>query len=183
MVTPSQFYDSTFIVPHTFQNLPCNDYSFIIHDNNNCTHPDNQNITISIPIPFTNTITNNSPTLISDVQGAYYQWLDCNNNNSPITGETNQSYTAQLNGDYAVEVTKSNCTDVSPCESVNNVGININNKINYFLYPNPNDGKFVIERNSADLNSEIIIYNLSGKKIISDTWEVGDKKIMDFNLF
>ena len=53
---------------------------------------------------------------------------------------------------------------MSPCESVN-VGINTNNEINYFLYPNPNDGKFVIKRTSVDLSSEIIIYDLSGKNI------------------
>ena len=69
----SQFYDSSHVVPHTFQNLPCDVYSFIIHDNNNCTHPDNNNVMITIPVPFINTISNNSPTLTSDVQGATYQ--------------------------------------------------------------------------------------------------------------
>ena len=178
----SQYYDSTYVVPHTFQNLPCDDYSFIISDNNNCTHPDNNNITITIPVPFTNTITNNSPTLTSDVQGAIYQWLDCNNNNSPIAGETNQSYTASVNGDYAVEVTKSNCTDISTCESVNNVGINSNNEINYVLYPNPNDGSFTLERSFGNEQAEIIIYDLSGQSVFSDSWKSGRKKNIECNL-
>ncbi|MBT02489.1 MAG: hypothetical protein CL836_00380, partial [Crocinitomicaceae bacterium] len=178
----SQYYDSTYVVPHTFQNLPCDDYSFIISDNNNCTHPDNNNFTITIPVPFTNTITNNSPTLTSDVQGAIYQWLDCNNNNSPIAGETNQSYTASVNGDYAVEVTKSNCTDISTCESVNNVVINSNNEINYVLYPNPNDGSFTLERSFGNEQAEIIIYDLSGQSVFSDSWKSGRKKNIECNL-
>ena len=178
----TQYYDSTYVVPHTFQNLPCNDYSFIIHDNNSCPHPDNHNVTISIPVPFSNTVTNNSPNLTSDVQGANYQWLDCNNNNTPISGETNQSYTASVNGDYAVEVTKSNCTDLSPCESVNNVGINRKNNFNYLLYPNPNNGSFVIERSSIDNYCELIIYDLSGKKVHSDYWKSGLRKNIICNL-
>src|SRR5690554_4922439 len=36
---------------------------------------------------------------------ATYQWIDCNNGNAIITGETGQSYTATENGDYAVIVT------------------------------------------------------------------------------
>tara|TARA_Y100000813_G_scaffold30453_1_gene19289 strand:- start:5 stop:3169 length:3165 start_codon:yes stop_codon:yes gene_type:complete len=178
----SQYYDSTYVVPHTFQNLPCDDYSFIISDNNNCTHPDNNNITITIPVPFTNTVTNNSPILTSDVQGASYQWIDCNNNNSPIVGETNQSFTASVNGDYAVEVTKSNCIDISPCESVNNVGINSNNKINYVLYPNPNDGSFTLERSFGNEQVEINIYDLSGQSVFSDSWKSGRKKNVECNL-
>ena len=110
------------------------------------------------------------------------RWLDCNNNNSPIAGETNQSYTAMLNGDYAVEVTKLNCVDISPCESVNNVGINSNNEINYVLYPNPNGGSFIVERFSVDEHSEIIIYDLSGKNVFSETWKSGYKKYVECNL-
>ena len=140
------------------------------------------NCELTVPVPFSNSVNNNSPTLTSDVQGATYQWLDCNNNNSPISGETNQSYTAAVNGDYAVEVTKFNCTNISPCESVNNVGININNEIDYVLYPNPNDGSFTLERSSGNDQAEIIIYDLSGKEVYSDTWKSGRKKNIECNL-
>ena len=135
------------------------------------------NCELIVPIPFSNTINNNSPTLTSDVQGATYQWLDCNNNYSPISGETNQSYVAAVNGDYAVEVTKFNCTNISPCESVNNVGININNEINYVLYPNPNDGSFTLERSSGNDQAEIMIYDLSGKVFFQLHGKVVEKKI------
>ena len=33
-----------------------------------------------------------SSTLTAIATSATYQWLDCNNNNTPIVGETNQSF-------------------------------------------------------------------------------------------
>ena len=79
-------------------------------------------------------------------------------------------------------MTKFNCTNISPCESVNNVGININNEIDYVLYPNPNDGSFTLERSSGNDQAEIIIYDLSGKEVYSDTWKSGRKKNIECNL-
>tara|TARA_Y100000589_G_scaffold325264_1_gene362894 strand:- start:621 stop:1121 length:501 start_codon:yes stop_codon:yes gene_type:complete len=140
------------------------------------------NCELTVPIPFSNSVNNNSPTLTSDVQGATYQWLDCNNNNSPISGETNQSYTAVVNGDYAVEVTKFNCTNISPCESVSNVGVNNDKETIFVLYPNPNNGNFIVERSSNTESDKIIIYDLSGKEVYSDTWKSGDKKNIECNL-
>ena len=175
---------ANFASNYIFQNIPCGVQIYEASDSNNCYQLCNNvtNCELTVPVPFSNSVNNNSPTLTSDVQGATYQWLDCNNNNSPISGETNQSYTAAVNGDYAVEVTKFNCTNISPCESVNNVGININNEIDYVLYPNPNDGSFTLERSSGNDQTEIIIYDLSGKEVYSDTWKSGRKKNIECNL-
>ena len=175
---------ANFASNYIFQNIPCGVQIYEASDSNNCYQLCNNmtNCELTVPVPFSNSVNNNSPTLTSDVQGATYQWLDCNNNNSPISGETNQSYTAAVNGDYAVEVTKYNCTNISPCESVNNVGININNELDYVLYPNPNDGSFTLERSSSNDQAEIIIYDLSGKEVYSDTWKSGDKKNIECNL-
>src|SRR5690606_39110319 len=73
-----------------------------------------------------NTVTNNSPTLTSNAIGATYQWIDCDNGNVPISGETNQSFTATGNGNYAVEVTQNGCTATSLCTMVNIVGVGNN---------------------------------------------------------
>jgi hypothetical protein len=55
---------------------------------------------------------------------ASYQWVDCLNNNAPIPGETNQSFTINTIGSYAVEVTNTNCTLTSDCFVVNTLGLN-----------------------------------------------------------
>ncbi len=83
-------------------------------------------------------VTDASPVLTANATGASYQWVDCDNANAPIAGETNQSFTATANGNYAVEVTQNGCTDLSDCISVTNVGIEA--EISVFevdVYPNP----------------------------------------------
>lgn len=47
--------------------------------------------------------------------GAYYQWLDCDNSFSQISGETGQSFTAIISGSYAVQLAKNCCMDTSVC--------------------------------------------------------------------
>jgi hypothetical protein len=83
-------------------------------------------------------VTDASPVLTANATGATYQWVDCDNANAPIAGETSQSFTATENGNYAVEVTQNGCTDLSDCISVTNVGIEA--EISVFeveVYPNP----------------------------------------------
>ena len=77
-------------------------------------------------------------TLMAIETEAGYQWLDCNNNYSEIIGEISQAFTATVNGDYAVEITKNGCTDTSSCYSVTIVGIlESNANIAVAIYPNP----------------------------------------------
>jgi hypothetical protein len=63
-------------------------------------------------------------TATATIAGATYQWLDCDNGNAVISSETNQSYTATANGNYAVIVTENGCTDTSACVNIATVGIN-----------------------------------------------------------
>jgi hypothetical protein len=65
----------------------------------------------------------NGTTLTADQTGATYQWLDCDNNFAIINGETNQSYTPAVTGNYAVEVNMNGCVDTSACFLVDYTGI------------------------------------------------------------
>jgi len=117
------------------------------------------------------TVTNTSPTLTANQPGASYQWLDCNNNNSIIIGENNISYTAIINGDYAVEITLNNCTDTSICENINTVGIIKNDFGDKFMvFPNPTDGNFSIDLGSLYKSVDISISNINGKLIYSKSF-------------
>jgi hypothetical protein len=53
--------------------------------------------------------------LTSNATGASYQWLNCNNNFSPVAGEINQSYTPDTSGNYATAISSGNCMDTSSC--------------------------------------------------------------------
>ncbi len=68
-------------------------------------------------------VTQNGAQLTVDQTGATYQWLDCDNNFAIINGETNQSYTPAVTGNYAVEVNMNGCVDTSACFLVDYTGI------------------------------------------------------------
>lgn len=79
------------------------------------------NLTInSSPV---NTVTQVDNTLTADATGATYQWVDCDNSNAPISGETGQSYTPTTTGNYAVEITSATCSVTSECTLIDFTGI------------------------------------------------------------
>ena len=84
------------------------------------------------------------PTLTANQTGATYQWVDCDNGNAIIPTETNQSFTATVNGNYAVVVTVGSCSDTSACENITGVGINEVTSSVVSIYPNPTSGMFTI---------------------------------------
>ena len=95
-----------------------------------------------------------------------YQWIDCGNGNSIIPGETDQSFTAVANGDYAVIVTSGGCSDTSSCITINSVGIfTIQDDLTSInVYPNPTHGIIKLNGNIDQIES-IEATNLIGEKI------------------
>lgn len=87
-----------------------------------------------------NTVTLAVATLTADQAGATYQWLDCDNGNSPIAGETNQSYTPTATGNYAVEIILNGCTSTSSCTLVDFTSIDAHGAALISVYPNPTNG-------------------------------------------
>lgn len=81
------------------------------------------------PLP-TNTVSQNGGFLTVDQASANYQWLDCNNNYSPINGEINQFFPMTITGNYAVEITINSCSDTSSCYIVDYTGIEELNSVN-----------------------------------------------------
>ena len=89
-------------------------------------------ITIDLTINAlpTNTLSQNGALLTADQASASYQWLDCNDNYSPINGEINQFFTPSITGNYAVEITINSCSDTSSCYIVDYAGIEELNSAN-----------------------------------------------------
>jgi hypothetical protein len=64
-------------------------------------------------------VNNNSGILMAVIQaGAAYQWINCDNNNTPITGATGSAFTPTVSGNYALMVTIGDCSDTSDCQYV-----------------------------------------------------------------
>lgn len=132
-------------------------------DGNGNTSTQDQNVIIP---SIDNTIDNSlMPILSANQVGATYQWLDCDNGNAVIPSETGQTFTATVNGNYAVEVTIGGCTDTSACEAVTGVGVKevANNTVS--IYPNPTDGMVNINLGSNNSTVDYTISSIEGRLI------------------
>jgi hypothetical protein len=128
----------------------------------NCLTTYNLNLTID---PIDITTNQDGLTITSAEAGATYQWIDCENGNAPIVGETNQSFTASTSGIYAVIVSENNCSATSECAVVFPASIsetNLGAKIK--LFPNPTSGKITLENTGSEIKS-ICILNALGQKL------------------
>ena len=105
-----------------------------------------------------NVLTSNDTNSIST-----FQWLDCNNNFAIIPNDTNQNFIATSNGNYALMISLAGCsTDTSNCYSITTIGMNEFDNSSISIYPNPNNGEFIISKNTmANINIEI--FNVLGE--------------------
>jgi hypothetical protein len=136
--------------------------------NNTCGSSTPQTATINVT-NIDNTVDLTGLTLTANQAGATYQWLDCNNGNTPISGETNQSFTPAANGNYAVEITLNGCMETSSCTVVNSVGITETSADNLTIFPNPGNGIYTISNISSQGNIRIKIYTAEGKIIFQES--------------
>ncbi|KGO78650.1 hypothetical protein Q763_17395 [Flavobacterium beibuense F44-8] len=51
-------------------------------------------------------------------EGVTYQWIDCDNEDTPVEGATTQAFTPTLSGNYAVIITNDGCSVQSDCVEV-----------------------------------------------------------------
>jgi hypothetical protein len=112
-------------------------------------------------IPIDITTSSNWSSISANAVGMTYQWMDCSDN-SLIAGETNITYTATVNGSYAVIISNSTgCVDTSDCVTLTNVGINEAELVGVSLYPNPTSDVLNIDKGSNE-SLEITITNNAG---------------------
>ncbi len=117
-------------------------------------------------------VTLDNSTITANTSDATYQWLDCNNDMSPISGATNSSYTATTNGSYAVEITQNGCTEISSCTTISTLGIAQNsNKINFKVYPNPTSGDLTIYSEQIQKNLNVSLYSLMGQQLLNKNYQ------------
>ena len=104
-------------------------------------------------------------TISSNNTNASYQWLNCDNSFSKIIGETGQSFTPTINGNYAVELTENTCIDTTTCVNINNVGIGLNaSNPEVCIFPNPSSGSVTLNFDEK-CNFDIKVYDLLGECI------------------
>ena len=122
----------------------------------------------------------NGVTITATNTNATYQWLNCDNNNEAIDGETNQSFIAVSNGNYAVELTENDCVKTSLCVSVTTVGITeFGKNISINTYPNPTTNNIHLESGEEMNDVELVLTDVHGKLISKQKYGILSKTIIE----
>ena len=123
--------------------------------------------TINVIVNTVNTsVSQSGAVLTAEAAGATYQWINCIGN-TQLPGESNQSYTASAEGNYAIVVKQGGCSDTSMCYNVTFTEIVESTDLSAInVFPNPSNGKFTLEVvNNISPEARIEIYNVLGKKV------------------
>ncbi|MBU3659862.1 MAG: T9SS type A sorting domain-containing protein [Flavobacteriales bacterium] len=125
-------------------------------------------VTLNLTINPTPTATavdngNGTGTLVAS-SGTTYQWIECTTN-SPISGATSATYTAPINGSYAVIITNaSNCSATSSCVIVDYLSLE-ENTLSFNVYPNPTNGTVNIAVNQSTANYNVTVEDMNGRLV------------------
>ncbi|MEX2595690.1 MAG: T9SS type A sorting domain-containing protein, partial [Salibacteraceae bacterium] len=98
--------------------------------------------------------------------GATYQWLNCDSSFQVISGATNQTFVAAINGNYACEISLNGCIDTTTCTSV--VLTTLSEALyqkGIKIYPNPVGDFLSVEIGSLVQNANIRIRNVNGQLV------------------
>jgi hypothetical protein len=113
-----------------------------------------------IPVVTANQATAN----VTPIAGASYQWINCVGNTA-ISGATSASFTAIVNGDYAVIVTVNGCEETSSCVTLELSDLSIGDKkmTDIEVFPNP-ARDFCVIRNIPQ-STRLTILNAIGQEV------------------
>ena len=138
---------------------------------NGCDSTVTLDLTVNQVSDITTTV--NGATITSNNTGATtYQWLDCDSGMSIIQGETANSYTATVNGNYAVQLTENGCVDTSACVTIVLSGItNHSFKERILVAPNPTNGTFTIQFENKQTDLTVKLWSVSGQLKESRTFQ------------
>ena len=124
-------------------------YSDTLKDSNICDSILITNLNINSEIDVS--IGVNAHKITANKNGAMYMWTNCDLNYMPIPNETNQSFIATKDGNYAVIIKEGSCSDTSDCVNIIITDIKNENQIlNVEIHPNPSQDFITIS------NSQLI---------------------------
>lgn len=140
-------------------------------------------ITINLTVDTVDTgVTVSGVTITANQSGAgvTYQWINCNAGNAIIPGETGQSYTATINGNYAVIINNNGCIDTSACPPITTVGIDqLLLKEQMALSPNPASNEVQLTFGQLLPDARIEVLGLNGQLLLHQRVQNSAQVMMD----
>lgn len=111
-------------------------------------------------------VTSNDSYLLANAANANYQWVNCSTS-SVVSGAVNQAFIPSTNGEYAVIVTQSFCSDTSDCINFTTAGFDNLIVQELQISPNPVQEAFHISLPIWAANAELSVFDITGKKVLS----------------
>ncbi|MBI3136437.1 MAG: T9SS type A sorting domain-containing protein, partial [Bacteroidetes bacterium] len=147
-------------------------YTDVLTAVNGCDSTVTTDLTVHAVIDVSTTVS--GITITANAAPASYQWVDCTNGFLPVSGEINQSYVANVNGNYAVIVTQNGCADTSICVSITMNGLGEWSQNHQLLvYPNPATGVVMIQADG--IMNQVEVMNSMGEVVMRET--AGEKQL------
>lgn len=138
--------------------------TYILTNQAGCDSTVTLDLTIN-PLPNTNVLQSGA-TLTADLFGADYQWLDCDDNYAVIGGETSQSFTPTVTGNYAVELILAGCSDTSDCYLIDFTGLSDLDAEHLEIYPNPTNNGIVFINYDGQIDA-IEVLDMAGREVLT----------------
>lgn len=107
-----------------------------------------------------------------------YQWVDCDNNWTPISGATSRNFLPPSNGNYAVILTNQNCIDTSSCFSYNRFNIYEAATDTKWItfYPNPTTDQLYIDFTTQP-PTQLELLDIWGRTVLTQPLQSGVSSI------
>ena len=151
--------------------------TYYFRASNSCGWGTEDSVAVTINTVDTS-ITKNEFTLISNATPATYQWVTCPSL-QVINGETSQSYSPSVNGNYAVIVSQNTCIDTSTCYQVSVTGLSFtSNATSITVYPNPTNNILTIKGIGLDNGSyKMTLTNFLGQLLNEKEVDINNTSI------
>lgn len=139
-----------------------------------------QTYSVTQPASYSTTVAYSNGTLYcpSYLGSPSFQWVDCNNNNSPIPGEIYSAFTPTATGSYALVFGYGSCVNTLTCNSVTvqTTALNENVLLNAIsLQPNPASTFFTL--NNVANGTTLNVMDVTGKVVVSNSF-IDEEKTM-----
>ena len=146
-------------------------YTQVIPNGSGCDSTITLNLNMEFaPITPIITLTNGVTMTVDAQANATFQWINCSDL-TPIAGATGTTFTASINGVYAVVASNACGSDTSECGTINSVGISNLSGTEITLYPNPTDGALNVKVSTSMLGQTWKLYDIRGRLVVDGNIE------------
>jgi predicted outer membrane repeat protein len=111
-------------------------------------------------------VTQTGAQLQANATGVSYQWVRCEGAGlqTPIAGQTGQTFIATANGSYAVNISNGSCATLSSCFNVTGLAVGTTARQAWSIFPNPTSGIVTVSTGSITPYG-ISIWDATGKRL------------------